>query len=118
MEGGGRPGTSAHPAGKLSRAARVTGGGAGEGDGRTPPAGSAILKAQKSQIQTGSYERRNRSRATSRNGTTRYTAIAKYTATATAGQSNPMMIASTYPTTTDRSFCCAPGGSSPSLGGE
>jgi len=64
------------------------------------------------------YERRNSSRATSRNGTIRYTAIPKYNATASHGKTSPSRIAITYPITTGRSLRCGPSTSSPSPCGE
>jgi hypothetical protein len=64
------------------------------------------------------YERQNSSRATSRNGTIRYTAIPKYNATASHGKTSPSRIAITYPITTGRSFRCGPSTSSPSPCGE
>ena len=64
------------------------------------------------------YERRNSSRATSRNGTIRYTAIPKYNATASHGKTSPSRIAVTYPITTGRSLRCGPSTSSPSPCGE
>jgi hypothetical protein len=61
--------------------------------------------AAKGEAFTGqSDERRDSSRATSRNGTIRYTAIPKYSATAATGKASPMRIAITYPMTMGRSF--------------
>ena len=64
------------------------------------------------------YERRNSSRATSRNGTIRYTAIPKYNTTASHGRTSPIRIAITYSITTGRSFRCGPSTSAPSPCGE
>ena len=67
---------------------------------RLAPRGTAHAE----RTQSGSYERLNRMRRRSRNGTIRTTARTKYRPTASLGRASPTRIAITYPARTGQRF--------------